>query len=192
MVVALVSVTDGPLEHAVALHFVSLPRTFKDVAVCPLVSALAMDFVCDEIADVFAQLRPSDVTFARLLAVLVGALIVYSVRPGLLSFALLPVVVPLAAVMGTICVRIVSEAMRFSSLPVPDIDIAIRVQKSASSIRLVVGPISFILTTIDPLGLALSVPLIGLDVPLTDVEALIVRHSLLGATLQLDRLVLND
>lgn len=64
--------------------------------------------------------------------------------------------------------------------------------ESASSIRLVVGPISFILTTIDPLSLALSVPLIGLDVPLTDVEALVVRHSLLGTTLQLDRLVLNN
>ena len=91
-VLALVAVPNGPLEHAISLHFISLPCAFKHVAIFPFVDALPMDLVCHELTDILAQLRPSDVTNSRLLTVLVRACVVDPVGPGLLALALLIVI----------------------------------------------------------------------------------------------------
>ena len=111
-----------------------------------------------------------------------------SVRPRFLSFSMLFVIDPLALVLGSIGMCVLSKAVSLVVLPITVVDVTISVDQSSSAIGHVPLPVSFVDRAIRPNLNSSTMSLIGVNVPLPSVLSTI-GQGLGIAVLQPDSVV---
>ena len=134
-----------------------------------------MDVVVQELSGIGGLVGPKELTVTIFFAEFVLTLVVSSIWPSLLTFAMLLVINPLTFVLGTICMGVLTKAMGFVILPVPVIDVAVSVDESSSTIGHVSLPVALVDGAIAPNLHSFAVSLICVHVPLTRILSTITQ-----------------
>lgn len=86
---------------------------------------------------------------------------------------MLLVVLPVAAVLGAICVSILPIAMCLVVFPEAVVDVSVSMNQPSSAIRFIIFPVSLVDASVRPNLVALTVTHVGLHVPLAFVKSVV-------------------
>ena len=132
------------------MHHIIFPLPLVLSLISPDVSATSLHAIVQELANKTAPVLPLKFTVAVLLATAVAADVDGAVRPALLALAVVFVVDPVTLIRGTIYVEVSSLPIRFVTLPVSDVDIAITMDDATKAFLLIMHKVAVIAGPIRP------------------------------------------
>lgn len=176
LVLALVTAAIWVTELTMAVHLVGQPGSFVHTTIAPCVTAIALDIVVGEVAEVVGAVAPGELALALLASFDVITFVASSIAPSLDTLAVLLVVLPLALINRTVEVQVFSLAVCFIVAPLTDIDIAIRMDQPAETMGLALEPLALVEGAVEPDKSAYAHTCLQVDGPLACID-----HAILHA-----------
>mmetsp|Transcript_120380 Transcript_120380/g.225016 ORF Transcript_120380/g.225016 Transcript_120380/m.225016 type:complete len:227 (-) Transcript_120380:452-1132(-) len=156
VIATLVNSAVVPLHLPLAVHVVPMP--FPDIhsPIAPFVDAAPMNVVLIELTLIHGALGPEELATPVFLAAPVVSCKLGAVCPYLDTVPLLHVLMPLPVVARPILVDKFAVTLRTIFIPLALIRVAVYVRELPSPVRLVLGKLAFVPTTVGPLENALA------------------------------------
>jgi len=161
---------------ALAVHFIVKPLALVLFLVTPDIDSVALDLVHLEFSFVDGAICESQSSSSIFLTFEVLAFINRTIWPGLVTVAMLLIVLPLTHIFCTICMGVGSHTVGFVVLPLTLVDITISVIQFALSIRFSLLPLAVVAGPVEPSLDSVAVPL-AVE-PLSFVDGSVVKGNL--------------
>ena len=175
-----VSLCVSYLFAPLTLHLVAAPHPLVLATIGPVVHAVALNVVIEEVPVENAAIGPSELTMPMLSTLDVLALVRCSVWPAFFSGSMLLILFPITHVTRPVQVVVGSIAISLIIFPFADIAISIGMNEPALSIGLIVKPVAFVAASVRPNLRSFSRSRLCAFYPLASVGCFVVKYGLLS------------